>query len=59
MKDWKLVAASLDPRLPEADLTAIAPVLDTLEEAFRPLASTLAYEDEPALIFEASPEERL
>ena len=38
MTDWKKIAAALDPPIPAADVEKIAPVLEALEEAFRPLA---------------------
>ena len=37
MTDWKKLAATLDPPIPEADVEKIAPVLDALETVFRPL----------------------
>jgi hypothetical protein len=58
MRNWKLVAAGLDAGLSEAEVERIAPALDALEAAFRPLAAALDYEAEPAVTFEASPEER-
>jgi len=39
--DWKRLAAALEPPIPSGDLERIAPVLDALEAAFRPLARSL------------------
>jgi hypothetical protein len=39
--DWKKLAAALDPPIPEGDVEEIAPVLDALEAAFRPLQRSL------------------
>jgi hypothetical protein len=58
MKNWKLVALGLDTGLSNEEIARIAPVLDALEAAFRPMAAALAYQAEPAVIFEAAPEER-
>jgi hypothetical protein len=41
MPDWKRLAAALDPPIPESDVEEIAPVLDALEAAFRPLQRSL------------------
>jgi hypothetical protein len=40
-KDWKNLAAALDPPIPETDVEKIAPVLDALESAFRPLQAQI------------------
>jgi len=58
MKNWKQVAAGLDAGLSEAEVELITPALDALEAAFRPLAEALPYEAEPAVAFEAAPEEQ-
>jgi hypothetical protein len=42
--------------IPEDSRARIAPILDALEQSFRPLADTLTAADEPALIFDASGE---
>ena len=44
MTDWKKIAAALDPPIPVADLEQIALVLETLEEAFRPLRESLPHD---------------
>jgi hypothetical protein len=51
MKDWKLIAAASGFSIPEADLERMAPVLDALEAAFRPLVQDIPPETEPAIIF--------
>ena len=37
MTDWRKIAAAIDPPIPEADREKIAPVLDAIDRAFRPL----------------------
>lgn len=39
------------------DIERIAPALDGLEAAFRPLVKSIPHDVEPALIFRAAPEE--
>ncbi len=39
------------------DIERIAPALDGLEAAFRPLVKNIPHDVEPALIFRAAPEE--
>ena len=51
MKNWKLIAQANEFDIPEADLDRIAPVLDALEAAFRPLADNIPLETEPAIVF--------
>jgi len=41
MTDWRKTAASLDPAIPAADIERIAPTLEALEKAFRPLQRTI------------------
>jgi len=43
MTDWKKIAAALDPPIPAADVEKLAPVLEALEEAFRPLQRSLPH----------------
>jgi hypothetical protein len=43
MTDWKKIAAALDPPIPAADVEKLAPVLEALEEAFRPLQKSLPH----------------
>ena len=40
-KDWRKIAAALDPPIPSGDVEKIAPALDALEAAFRPLQRSL------------------
>jgi len=54
--DWKAIARARDLKIPPAELDLIAPRLDTLEEAFRPLARKLTPNQEPAASFHADPE---
>jgi len=39
--DWKKLATALEPPIPSSDVAEIAPVLDALEAAFRPLQRSL------------------
>jgi hypothetical protein len=39
--DWKKLGAALDPPVSEAEVEKIAPVLDALQSAFRPLQRSL------------------
>jgi len=55
-KDWKKKARAEQLEIPDADLERIAPTLDAMEAAFRPLAQALPPETEPALIFRAAEE---
>jgi hypothetical protein len=51
MKDWKKIASGHGLNIPETDLDKIAPSLDTLEAAFRPLVKTIPHDVEPAVTF--------
>jgi len=42
----------MKPDIPPDALARISPVLEALEAAFRPLAQTLVFSDEPALTFD-------
>jgi hypothetical protein len=53
MKDWKLIAAGLGTDIPEADVAKIAPALNSLEAAFRPLSRNIPEDVEPAVTFRA------
>ncbi len=55
-RDWKRIAEGLQLGIPEADLDRITAVLDALEAAFRPLAASLPFEVEPAVIFSCETE---
>jgi hypothetical protein len=52
--DWKALARARRLNIPEADLDRIAAPLDGLERAFRPLASAIPHDVEPAVIFHAA-----
>ncbi|HVW07600.1 MAG TPA: hypothetical protein VHC90_03410 [Bryobacteraceae bacterium] len=51
MTDWKTLAAIHCPDIPCDAVERIAPSLDALEQAFRPLAAILTPADESALTF--------
>jgi hypothetical protein len=51
MKDWKAIAKASGLALPDKDLDRIAQPLETLEEAFRPLAKDLSPDLEPSVEF--------
>ena len=42
--------------IPAAEMARIVKPLESLETAFRPLAETLSFADEPAAIFDAAEE---
>lgn len=52
MTDWKTLAAARCPDMPAEAVTRLAPSLEALEAAFRPLAEKLTPRDESAVIFE-------
>jgi hypothetical protein len=56
MKNWKLIAEANQLRIPTPDLERIAPALDALEAAFRPLVMTIPDDVEPAVSFYVFPE---
>ncbi len=51
MKDWKKIASGNGLGIPEADIDRIAPALDRLEAAFRPLTTDIPASIEPAVTF--------
>jgi hypothetical protein len=51
MKNWTKVAEAYDLRIPDADVERIAPSLDALESAFRPLTKNIPDDVEPAITF--------
>jgi hypothetical protein len=53
VKDWRAVARANCPEIPDGDVDRIVTPLNGLEEAFRPLAKSLAPDDEPATAFRA------
>jgi hypothetical protein len=48
--DWKLLAQARGLNLSESDLGRIAPLLESLESAFRPLTRLIPHEVEPATV---------
>ena len=51
MKNWKLIAAAHEFDIPAAEIDRIAPVLDGLEAAVRPLLEEIPLETEPVTVF--------
>jgi hypothetical protein len=51
MKDWRAIAQAHALPLSAGELDRIAPPLDALEEAFRPLVSDLTPDLEPCVEF--------
>ena len=51
MKDWRSIAKASGFAIPAADLERVAPVLEALEESFRPLSAGLRPDDEPSVEF--------
>jgi hypothetical protein len=47
MTDWNALALARKLDIPPEEVAKFAPVLDALEEAFRPLVQELEYGDEP------------
>jgi hypothetical protein len=43
MPDWNAIADARKLNIPPEDMAKVAPVLDALEEAFRPLLKDLSY----------------
>jgi hypothetical protein len=43
MTDWNAIAQARKLDIPPEDIAKLAPVMDTLEEAFRPLLNELSY----------------
>lgn len=54
MKDWNAIAAASGAGIPASDIPRIVKPLAALEEAFRPLAESLHFDDEPATTFDAA-----
>jgi hypothetical protein len=54
--DWKAIAQARKLGIPAAELDLIAPRLEALEQAFRPLSRQLMPDQEPAAAFHADPE---
>lgn len=55
-KDWRKIARASGFTIPDPALEQISQSLDALEAGFRPLASALPPETEPAVAFRAAPE---
>jgi hypothetical protein len=53
MTNWKKIAEARDLGIPGEAIETVAPSLDALENAFRPLAASLTGDIEPAIIFRA------
>ena len=53
MKDWTQMAKAAGYDIPAKDLARLAPALDALEGAFRPLVRNLTPEAEPSPVFRA------
>lgn len=49
-RDWKTAAQALAPDIPADAIEKIAPSLDKLEAAFRPLPARIPLETEPAYV---------
>jgi len=58
MRNWKQIASGLNLDVPESDVEKIAPVMDGLEAAFRPLAGKIPHDVEPAVVFQIVPEDQ-
>jgi hypothetical protein len=54
MKNWTKIAEAMRPEIPAADLERIAPPLEALEAAFRPLTARIPLDVEPAVVFRAA-----
>ena len=52
-RDWKALAAASGVRIPAEEVDRATKPLAGLEQAFRPLADSLRFDDEPATIFDA------
>jgi len=54
MIDWKAIAHARALNIPDEAVEAMAPALDALEAAFRPLVARLPHDVEPAVILSES-----
>jgi hypothetical protein len=52
MTDWKALAAARCPDIPPDSVARIVPGFELLEASFRPLATQLTADDEPATVFQ-------
>lgn len=55
-KDWKKIARASGMAIPDSSLEGIAQPLDSLEADLRPLIQALDHAAEPAVTFQADPE---
>ena len=56
-KDWKKIAKASGLTIPAAEVDRIAPALDALEVAFRPLVRNIGPDADPAVVFQAAEED--
>jgi len=56
-KDWKKIARASGLTIPAAEVDRIAPALDALETAFRPLVAAIGPETDLAVVFQADVED--
>jgi hypothetical protein len=54
MTNWKALALARELDIPPAAVEAVAPSLDSLEQAFRPLLAKLPFTIEPAITLSES-----
>jgi len=57
MKDWRTLATAQGLDIPSEELERVAPVLEALEAAFRPLVKSIPIDIEPAVTFSCPREE--
>jgi hypothetical protein len=56
-KDWNKIARASGLTIPAADVDRIAPALDALETAFRPLVRAIGPETDLAVVFHTDAED--
>ncbi|MGD1069766.1 MAG: hypothetical protein ABSB15_06460 [Bryobacteraceae bacterium] len=54
MTDWNAIARARALNIPQDTIDRIAPALDGLEDAFRPLLTKLTHSTEPAVTLSAA-----
>jgi hypothetical protein len=57
MKNWQKIAEAHGLNIPASDLERIAPALDAMEAAFRPLTKDIPDDLEPVVTFRVYPED--
>lgn len=57
MTDWKAIAKARGLEIPPADLDRLAPVLNQMDQVFRPLVKGLTPDLEPVTAFHIPEEE--